>query len=269
MKKQRLTKDRIALCHDVDGVHTDKKNTDINSYFYNAGAQAVSEILGLTLPFNEMADLVVTSYHKHDLAHTELMPYVRELGLNEEDFKEDFYRLYHEIGLKEAREKAPHWFEPCEETNRLFDILKNSVRHGITTQGHFEAWTKIILEARERLEYFDKDVLIDHGTAGYENTKERSPAAVFIAMLRMGVNPEQMVFVEDTPANLATAKRFFPEVLTVLISDDLQNDDLDFVDLRAESYLDFQKQLTEVHTQQIYVPPQKNIITSPRIALAA
>src|SRR5690606_11174262 len=113
-------------------------------------------------------------------------------------------------------EECAHLFAVDAELNKLFEDTRDYIRHGVLTQSCVTGWASPFLTMLGRLDYFDPACRLGFVECDFE-TKAHSTKPLQKAISLMNASPEQVVFIEDTLANIERAKELDPRILTVHI----------------------------------------------------
>jgi FMN phosphatase YigB (HAD superfamily) len=119
---------------------------------------------------------------------------------------------------------------PCADTPELMRLLPPSTRHIILTYA-IQDWAHRVLKYAKLDNFFDKTMIF--GAEDYEfEDKAHSPRGINLALDKSGAAAENALFVEDTLANLKTAKAHTGVQTAYLHHDRPYNpSDMDFVDI--------------------------------------
>lgn len=250
--KNILTPERRVFIHDYDGVHYPYSafKTDRFEDVYSFLAIAKVAIAKVHLPdlSPEMAfDMGRRSYRE---TGDGLGLYLRHLsevmGVDTAQVRPQLHRDLHIEAYKLIAGNFDHLFAPDANVNTAFERLRGHVNHGLLTQGCVDGWARPLLTLQQRIDYFTQSCLIGFAETNFV-TKADSIEPLRLAITSMGAHPEEVVFLEDTLANLKKAKELDPRILTVHIRDTDPHTDYDFVDLSFPTFSAFMEEAVKVY----------------------
>lgn len=119
---------------------------------------------------------------------------------------------------------------PCKQTPDLFKSMQTH-RHAIVTFATKD-WAKRILDHTGLSEFFQTDFIIGAEDYNFED-KSESPRGILTMLDKLGANPDETLFVEDTLPNLKPAHE--QGVVTAYLHHNRPGYDVlpDFVDITA------------------------------------
>lgn len=133
---------------------------------------------------------------------------------------------------------------PCEETPSLMQFMRDH-HHVILTYATKE-WANRVLEHTKLSEFFNPDFILGAEDYNFED-KAHSPRGILTALDRIGGNPEDIMFVEDTLPNLKPAKENAGVNTVYLHHNRPQNDnEMGFVDLSVQDTPELLKWFKEI-----------------------
>lgn len=247
--KQILTKDRTVFIHDFDGVHYPGNVVqDMRAFLAKPKAEAAAKLLP-DLAYDDAFQMGIASFLETHDGQLYYAHHAEKLGMDVPKFRRDFHTLFHVLAQKYMEDEYAHLFAMDVELNQLFEGTRNHVRHGILTQSCVTGWASPFLTMLGRLDYFDEACRLGFVECDFE-TKAKSTRPLQQAITAMNAAPEQVVFIEDTLANIERAKALDPRILTVHVhhGDHDGKDIPDFVDL---SYNTLTPLLRSVQSLQI------------------
>lgn len=255
--KLPFTSDRRVWVHDIDGVHWsygvfgEQKN--ILRFCGRSKANALRQLFNT----RQLHDIPYNNRTLGDLTEDEIVQIGTKSYLETGDgllgFKALFedhpevdelivetFHLYHKDLHEHLVAEKPHVFYECAQTNALLHAINGQVRHGIASQGCLENWIQPLLAAQKRWDFFEHEAMVDFKRGGFK-IKSKSTHMLDMALDLLKANPAEAVFIEDSHANLKTAKAAHPRLFTVLIDEDPIKPCPPDADLKVSSFLDFVK----------------------------
>jgi len=118
-------------------------------------------------------------------------------------------------------------------------------KHVILTLATSE-WAHRVLAHTKLAEFFQPELIFGAEHYDFED-KATSPRGILMALDKIGGNPNEIMFVEDTLPNLKPAKEHAGVFITYLHHDRPMNDnEMDFVDLKVQDTPELLKWFKEV-----------------------
>lgn len=139
----------------------------------------------------------------------------------------------------------PDHFSNCPDTISLFSLLSDQMRHGCLTHSCSENWAAPVLKRLGYARFFETVM----GPTHYDfESKQLSTRPLKIALEKLGAEPHEAFFVEDSLRNLEKAKDLSSRLLTVLVHHGHPPDVLPpYVDLAIENPKVLLAALLEAH----------------------
>ncbi len=243
-----ILKDRTAMIWDFDGVlysyhYNDIAPEDLEKNFFSANAKGAQEIIP-DLSDEEAYHLGGQGFLQYHDTVTAFLPYAKQTGMDEADFKKQVLIAQLKWSFKNISENIPQLIAPCAETNDLFAALKPYIKHAMITHANAEYWAHPVSRNLGVEDYFDHIM-------GYDDfdfkSKGQSAYAVELALKKLGVNADKAIFIEDQPKHLEVAKAAFPELCTVFIEGKTAIEKPDYVDIMVQRPKNFMKHLLSAH----------------------
>lgn len=212
---------RTALIFDLDGTlypYPSFKKMEIYEFYGQAttrAAQEIFKIYGLNFPWTsaEAQNMAIQGYSMH--GKSVLAFYEEALRQGIEDalqLMDDLDAAYHIQVLEEINRRGIEYFYKNKELYEALHSLKEDVRYGVLTMSCPDRWVPSALSAIGIQGFFQEIIGSRH--VGHISKKAES-WPIEMALDRLGVQPSQAVFLEDSLANLTTAKEAYPDLLTV------------------------------------------------------
>lgn len=214
--KQVLTKSRTVFIHDFDGVHyPGNVIPDMRAFLAKPKAEAAAQLLP-DLGYDEAFQMGINSFIETHDGQLYYAQHAEKLGMDVAKFRRDFHKVFHINAQKYMEAEYSHLFAIDTKINQLFEETRPFIRHGVLTQSCITQWATPFLTMLGRLDYFDEACRLGFVECDFE-TKAHSTKPLQKAITAMNASPEQVVFIEDTLANIERAKELDPRILTVHI----------------------------------------------------
>lgn len=172
----------------------------------------------IDLPFDEAMALSMDGWKSHRNSNHH---FIRQYGIcPREAHLGMFAHIRHDL------------IAPCIDTPRLMESMRGK-RHAIVTYATKD-WAHRVLDHTGLADFFQTDLIIGAEDYNFES-KEESPKGIQTMLDKIGGNPLETLFVEDTLQNLEPAKRHTGVLTAYLHHDRPVNDgDMTHVDIVAK-----------------------------------
>ena len=245
----QLNSTRNIFIHDFDGVHYLYDDIpQIYEAFKVCARNAALEILKNEGGVKERADVdcaVYNSYAEFGTATYAILKLAEKENLDRA-LLSTYNRLRHKKMLDWIEKEHSYIMKPCEETTQCFQKLQQlGVSHGLLTAGDYKEWAEPFLEKKDTLKYFEQTCRLDFVEVGYYS-KTKNSIPMKVALEKLKAKPEQVVFIEDSLKNFKPVKENYPEILTVLVSNEedlLGHDDVDMQFSDLKTFLQFASEI--------------------------
>ncbi|MEK7800821.1 MAG: hypothetical protein AAB276_00020 [Pseudomonadota bacterium] len=230
-----------ALCLDFDGVFYPCHHIpDMHENVDIIHAQTASALFKGQLSFDDALVIASEGYKNYGDCITALALWAKENGIAPEDFRDRFFKLFHQNMHERLQQTAPKVFTYQTDLVSAFAKTSDNVKKGIATHGCADNWVRPLLKTMGISEFIDPDAIFSLNDSGFV-TKSTDPLLVRMCFNAMSTAISRGGFVEDTMKNLETAKEHHPKLTTILITQGASVKHL-------PNYVDFQfKNLAEMN----------------------
>lgn len=245
MQKQLDLSHINHLCWDYDGVkykYEEFKTTEIFQICNHSAALTATSLVQ-DLKYEAAYNLAVQSYRNHSDCISAFIPHFEKAGLSAMEARELMHDQYHQQLFEIICEDHPHVIAACPIANALYASVPDHITHSILSHGSKEHFIIPFLESNGRIVHFNQDYIFDLKAINYQN-KHLGPGAINLVMNKVGAQPHETAFIEDSVKNLQVAKLYFPEITTILINDNTDQK-IAGVDVIVSSYQDVLKALPQ------------------------
>jgi FMN phosphatase YigB (HAD superfamily) len=175
---------------------------------------AVEVISGLD--FETALLLGQQSYAKHGDSIGEFLEWARAKGLDPEDVRMGLFRGYHSRLKNHLERHHPHVMARDEGLVAAFEAAAAHIQHGIATHSCIDNWARPFLDKAGLLKFFNQGALVGLDHVDFV-TKSTSARMVQECLSRLGADPKESGFVEDSLTNLGRAKDIDPHLVTIYV----------------------------------------------------
>lgn len=232
---QNLDSSRTVFIHDFDGVHyPNAAIPHLHDLLGHAKAEVAVRMMP-SLAYEDALELGLTSYAQTGNGMSLLERHAKTLGLDADLFQREFHFDLHKSLYASVMKSHASVFSPIAAINAHLENLRGKIRHGLVTQSCLVHWARPHLTALGRLDYFEKNAIFGFAESGFL-TKAESTKPLAIAIEALNAKPDEVVFIEDSLANLKRAKELDEKILTVYTCHDHPLEAVpDYVDLQTSS----------------------------------
>lgn len=265
-------RDVKGFVFDFDGVFYAYKFIpgDLNSLCDTIMAKAATALLkshGLTLTLAKR--LAHQGYEDHGDAITGLCSWAQENEVEPESFKADLFAEYHKNLQTALLKLSPHIFENRRDLQSAFKLSQGLVKNGIATHSCATHIAHPFLASMGIRQYFEDAAVIGLANGDY-TLKHTGPRLIELACDAMGLHPDDIAFVEDTPRNLKTFKDKYPSAVTIYIHHGRPLDTLpDYINVQFYNILEMKRAWSESRKEPEKIISLSNPTATTYFALSA
>lgn len=208
----------IANANDFDGVFYDPSLIpDYYNHFATTFGSTLIKMLPDAIDFEGATKLAVEGYEQYGDSVTGIMEWADKRGMKGEDFREEFFRSYHQNLFTHFTHVAPHVFMQKSDLVRAFDRIRGIVSNGIATHGCADNFTRPLLPGMHLTAYIQDNAIFGLADSGYLKKSTHSDL-VDMCLKALDVLPEVAGYTEDTSLNLKAQKELMPSLTTIYIN---------------------------------------------------
>ena len=266
-------RDVQGFVFDFDGVFYGFKHV-INLYTlcdmtmaFSAYRNTVLKQAGITL--KTAKELARNGHKTYGDAITGFCVWAQENGVEPESFKADLFAEYHKNLRMALLKLSPHIFENRRDLKSAFNLSQGLVQNGIATHSCATHIARPFLASMGIRQYFEDAAVIGLANGDY-TLKHTDPRLIELACTAMGLHPDDIAFVEDTPRNLQTFKDKYPSAVTIYIHHGRPLDPLpDYIDVQFYNILEMKRAWSESRKEPGKIISLSNPAAATHLALSA
>jgi len=245
-----------AVVSDFDGVWYDIEalpNKDFYRLCDNSCAEAVSSIFP-NINYEDAGKIASMSYKKYNNNVDGFLPFAREAGIDESEFKINLHRSYHSRLLMNVLNECPNLVAGSVSLSEKFAESSAFVTHAILSHASVDDWIKPILRFRGDTPYIDDKYIWGMENFGFIS-KEQSAEPISSIIKAIGYDSSEVMFIEDNIKNIEVAKKAFPDLTTVFVKGASSRADeskvAEFADLVVHNMEEALDKILEIKTPSI------------------
>lgn len=192
-----------AVIWDYDGVHYDYAAFPPWYKFDHIRLSVVQRHLP-QLQVPEILKIADEGYLTHGDVVQGFYDWARSNGHDAEAVRREIFKDYHRDLFNHVAENHPGHITPHQPTIEAFRRAATNVQHGLVTHSSLEHWALPLLKQQEMLEFFKPAAMFGMDDVGYDS-KVRTCTGLERAMTALNVKPHEVLFAEDSMANIAFA----------------------------------------------------------------
>ncbi len=203
------------IIHDFDGVYWDYYSLPGNVIYeicVEEDAFAAMEIIP-GLDYSRATELARASFVNHHDCFGCFIEAAEQGGVSRDELIGRLFPLYHKNLYNRVKSEYPQTLKPSQDILNAFNRLNGRASHVLLSNASRGQWLEPCLEDLKMKKYFSR--IIDYQDMGFIS-KSLGPDGVALAL--GDTHPSRAIFIEDGASNLQTAKRAYPELITVLVS---------------------------------------------------
>ncbi len=265
-------RDVQGFVFDFDGVFYAYKffTGNFNHFYETVKAKIATSLLknyGMT--FSLAKELAHNGHKTYGDAITGFCVWAQENDVDPESFKAALFAEYHKNLRTALLKLSPHIFENRRDLQSAFNLSQGLVKNGIATHSCAQNLARPFLESMGIRQHFEDAAIIGLPDGNY-TLKHTDPRLIELACAAMGLHPDDIAFVEDTPRNLKTFKDKYPSAVTIYIHHGRPLAPLpDYIDLQFYNILEMKRAWSESLKETGKIISLSNPAAATHLALSA